>query len=63
MHFGGEPLAGRIRRGFAGCVKDAGLNPDITPHWLRHTCATWLMERGAEPWEAAGYTGMTHSGA
>lgn len=59
IHFGGEPLSGKIRRSFAGCVADAGLNPAITPHWLRHTCATWLMERGAEPWEAAGYTGMT----
>lgn len=59
LHHGGKPLAGKIRRGFAACVRDAGLPDDITPHWMRHTCATWLMEAGAEPWEAAGYTGMT----
>lgn len=59
LHHGGYPLAGKIRRGFAACVADAGLSDEITPHWMRHTCATWLMERGAEMWEAAAYTGMT----
>jgi integrase len=59
LHHGGAPIAGKIRRGFAGCVRDAGLPAEITPHWMRHTCATWLMEQGAELWEAAGYTGMT----
>jgi len=59
LHHGGEPITGKIRRGFAACVRDAGLDPDITPHWLRHTCATWLMEAGVDPWDAAGYTGMT----
>lgn len=59
IHHGGQPISGKIRRGFAACVADAGLPPEVTPHWMRHTCATWLMEAGAEPWEAAGYTGMT----
>ena len=59
LHHGGRALAGRIRRGFEACVRDAGLDPDITPHWLRHTCATWLMEGGADLWDAAGFTGMT----
>jgi integrase len=59
LHHGGNPLAGKIRRGFAACVRDAGLPEEITPHWMRHTCATWLMEQGAEMWEAAAYTGMT----
>jgi integrase len=59
LHHGGEPIAGRIRRGFASCVQDAGLPEEITPHWMRHTCATWLMEAGVELWQAAGYTGMT----
>ena len=61
LHHGANPIAGRIRRGFAACVRDAGLDPAITPHWLRHTCATWLMEAGCDVWEAAGYTGMTAS--
>ena len=59
LHHGGAPITGKIRTGFAGSVADAGLDPDITPHWLRHTCATWLMEKDAKPWEAAGFTGMS----
>ena len=58
LHFGGEPVAS-VRTGFAGCVDNAGLAPEVTPHWLRHTAATWLMERNVETWEAAGYLGMT----
>lgn len=59
IHHGGEPLAGKIRTGFEGIVRDAGLPDGITPHWLRHTCVTWLMERGVDMWEAAAYAGMT----
>jgi integrase len=59
IHHGGAMIAGKVRTGFAGCVADAGLPAEITPHWLRHTCATWLMEAGVELWQAAAYTGMT----
>jgi len=38
---------------------DAGLGIDVTPHVLRHTAATWLMHAGTDPWEAAGFLGMT----
>ncbi|MGE4254311.1 MAG: site-specific integrase [Xanthobacteraceae bacterium] len=33
--------------------------PDVTPHTLRHTAATWLMQFGTDKWEAAEYLGMT----
>ena len=59
LHHGGRPLAGRIRRGFAALVSDAGLDGEITPHWMRHTCATWLMEAGVSSWDASAYTGMS----
>lgn len=59
LHHGGRPLAGRVRTGFEGAVRDAALQEDVTPHWMRHTCATWLMERNVQTWEAAGYTGMS----
>jgi integrase len=54
----GKPV-GAIRKGFAAAVKNAGLGPDVTPHTLRHTAATWLMQQGTDAWEAAGYLGMT----
>jgi len=37
----------------------AGLGEDVIPHALRHTAATWLMQRWCDMWEAAGYLGMT----
>lgn len=59
LHHGGRPLAGRIRKGWEGVVRDAGLEDEITPHWMRHTCVTWLMEAEVKTWEAANYTGMS----
>jgi integrase len=31
----------------------------ISPHSWRHTAATWLMQRGTDPWQAAGFLGMS----
>jgi len=50
---------GSIRKAFGKTVESAGLGPDVTPHVLRHTCATWMMQNGADLWEAASYLGMT----
>lgn len=49
---------GDIKRGFASACRRAGLE-DVSPHVLRHTCATWLMQRRVPMWEAAGFLGMT----
>jgi len=48
-----------VKKAFANVVADAGLGPDVTPHVLRHTAATWLMQAGVDIWEAAGFVGMT----
>ncbi|XWN29904.1 MAG: site-specific integrase [Devosia sp.] len=48
-----------VKKGWAATVKAAGLGSDVTPHVLRHTCATWMMMAGADKWEAAGFLGMT----
>lgn len=37
----------------------AGLGPEVTPHVLRHTRATWLMHEGVPIAEAAGSLGMS----
>jgi integrase len=49
----------RISKAFARTVDDARLGPNVIPHTLRHTAATWLMQAGTDVWEAAGYLGMT----
>jgi integrase len=54
----GKPVTS-IAKAFRAVVKDAALAPDVTPHVLRHTAATWLMQAGTDPWEAAGFLGMT----
>ena len=47
-----------VDKAFRAVARAAGL-PDVTPHTLRHTAATWLMQAGVDLWEAAGYLGMT----
>lgn len=59
VEWNGEPIASP-RKAFASVVTSAGLDPrEVTPHILRHTAATWLMQAGTDLWEAAGYLGMT----
>lgn len=57
VEFNGKPVK-RVQIGFMGAVRDAGLE-DVTPHILRHTAATWLMQQGVPTWEAAGFLGMS----
>jgi integrase len=47
-----------VKRGFASACRRAGLD-GVSPHVLRHTCATWLMQRGVPMWEAAGFLGIS----
>lgn len=49
----------RIEKAFRGARNAAALGPEVTPHILRHTRATWLMQAGVDLWEAAGSLGMT----
>jgi integrase len=58
VEWNGEPVQS-VDKAFANVVADAGLGNDVTPHVLRHTAATWLMQAGTDMWEAAGYLGMT----
>ena len=49
---------GDVKRGFASACRRACLD-DVTPHVLRHTCATWLMQAGVDMWQASGYLQMS----
>ena len=57
IHENGKRL-GDLKRGFKSACRRAGLT-GVTPHTLRHTCATWLMQRGVPKWDAAGFLGMS----
>lgn len=52
-----------IKTSFSKAVRRSGLNSvghqSIHPHTLRHTCATWLMQKGIDKWEATGFLGMS----
>jgi integrase len=48
-----------VKTAFNHATKLAKLPGRVTPHVLRHTACTWLMQRGTPIWEAAGYLGMS----
>ena len=57
LHIDGARI-GDLKKGFAAACKRVGLE-GVTPHVLRHTAATWLMQCGVPMWEAAGYLAMS----
>jgi integrase len=57
LHDHGKRI-GDIKKGFAAACKRAGLE-GVSPHCLRHTAATWLMQAGTDLWEAAGFLAMS----
>ncbi len=56
VHYDGLPIR-KLRRSWGQAVSRSGVA--ATPHTLRHTRATWLMQAGVDPWEAAGHLGMS----
>jgi integrase len=53
LHIDGERI-GDIKKGFAAACERAGI-VGVSPHTLKHTAATWLMQAGTDPWQAAGF--------
>lgn len=72
VEWNGEPVLS-VKKAFRSACEAAGLGwyeevegekvfkTDVTPHVLRHTAATWLMQNGASLSEAADYLGMTEA--
>ena len=58
VHQSGQPLL-KQRRAWEWVRTRAGLGAEVVPHILRHTCATWMMQGGADLWDAAGFLGMS----
>jgi integrase len=57
IHWGGKRIT-RFGSVWKRVCKEAQV--DATPHTLRHTRATWIMQQGDVPtWEAAGHLGMS----
>ena len=59
IEFQGKSV-GDIKKSFAAACKTAGLK-DVTPHTLRHTAITWLVQKDVPLWEVAGYVGVSVS--
>jgi integrase len=61
VEFNGRPVKS-VKTGFNKAVALARLSGEgskMVPHTLRHTAATWLVQRGVPAWQAAGYLGMS----
>lgn len=57
IEFRGGPVD-RVHKGFATAVKAAGLEgKGITPHIMRHSAITWLMQAGEDIYKVAGFAG------
>ena len=57
LHDHGQRI-GDVKKGFQAACKRAGLE-GVSPHTLRHTAATWLMQNGTDLWEASGFLAMS----
>jgi integrase len=58
VEFRGERID-KLRNSWRWACDQAGLGRDVIPHALRHTAVTWLLQRGVNPWEVAGFVGMS----
>lgn len=58
VHWRGGPIL-KERRAFASAAAEAGLGPEVTPHVLKHTCATWALRGGLSFWDVAQLLGTS----
>lgn len=57
IEYNGYPV-GSIIKAFRETTLLAGFAPgDVVPYTLRHTAATWIVQRGVPLWEIAGFLG------
>ena len=61
VEFNGQRIASQLRRAWNGAREMAGLGPDVTPHTLKHTCATLMLQNGISTWNVAGLLGTSEA--
>jgi integrase len=52
-------LIAKERTGWDRACELAGLGDEVTPHTLKHTCITWLLQNRVSIWEVAGFVGTS----
>jgi integrase len=61
IEYAGRPIRSQERRAWRTARELAGLGPDVTPHVLRHTCATMLLQLGVSVYDVAGVLGTSEN--
>jgi integrase len=61
IEFNGQRIASQLRRAWNGARTMAGLEPDVTPHTLKHSCATLMLQSGVSTWNVAGLLGTSEA--
>jgi integrase len=59
IEYAGRPVRSQERRAWRTACELAGLGADVTPHVLRHTCATMLLQLGVSVYDVAGVLGAS----
>jgi integrase len=59
IEYAGRPIQSKERRAWRTARELAGLGLEVTPHVLRHTCATMLLQLGVSVYDVAGVLGTT----
>lgn len=54
----GRPVSD-IKKSFRAACEEAGLGPDVTPHTLKHTAITWLVQAGWSYHDVSGFTNVS----
>ena len=58
VEWNGRPVKS-VKTAFKTALRLAKVSGRISPHTLRHTAVTWLMQNGVDKWEVAGFLGMS----
>jgi len=53
IHKGRELIPKRVQNNFRKFIKETGLNPKLNFHSLRHTFASWLVQKGVSIYEVS----------